>query len=368
MDAYGTTVDATVLGGVQYTWNIDKFWFMPAEFTAGVEYTNNFLHDEMLGYDRNLKQLSECYGLYAQNEWRNDSFSFLFGGRLDKHNKLENVVFSPRVNVRYAPIEPLTLRASYSSGFRAPQAYDEDLHVGAVGGEISLISLDPNLRPEYSHSVTGSIDFVKSFDHLTFNLTAEGFYTRLNDVFVLTQTGHDDAGNLLLERTNASGAVIGGVNLEGRLNYLNKVLFNGGFTYQQSEYVEDFEWSEDVAAQRKMFRSPDTYGFLAVEYKPLSALSITANTVYTGSMLVQHCAGYIEQDEEVNTPSFWDLGCKVAYDFQFGMGIKLQLSAGVKNILDAYQSDLDSGMDRDAGYIYGPSAPRTYFVGARFTL
>ncbi|MFC2774730.1 MAG: hypothetical protein ACFN4W_11190, partial [Segatella oris] len=26
------------------------------------------------------------------------------------------------------------LRASYSSGFRAPQAFDEDLHVGFVGG------------------------------------------------------------------------------------------------------------------------------------------------------------------------------------------------------------------------------------------
>ncbi len=368
LDAYGTTFDATILGGLQYTWNIDKFWFMPAEFTAGFEYNNNYLHDQMLGYERDLAQLSECYGLYAQNEWRNDIFSFLIGGRLDKHNKLENVVFSPRVNVRYVPVEPLTLRASYSSGFRAPQAYDEDLHVGAVGGEISLISLDPDLLPEYSHSVTASVDFVKSFDNLTFNLTAEGFYTKLNDVFVLTQIGHDDSGNLLLERTNASGAVIAGINLEGRLNYLDKVIFNGGFTYQSSEYVEAFEWSEDVEAQRRMFRSPDTYGYLAVEYKPLSALSVSANAVYTGSMLVQHCAGYIDQDEEVETPSFWNLGCKVSYSWQFGMGLGFELSAGVKNILDAYQSDLDCGIDRDAGYIYGPSAPRTYFIGAKFTM
>ena len=39
-----------------------------------------------------------------------------------------------------------------------------------------------------------------------------------------------------------------------------------------------------------------------------------------------------------------------------------------KNILDAYQSDIDKGAGRDSAYIYGPSLPRTYFFGIKLTL
>ena len=41
----------------------------------------------------------------------------------------------------------------------------------------------------------------------------------------------------------------------------------------------------------------------------------------------------------------------------------LEVNAGVKNLLDHFQRDLDKGMDRDAGYVYGPATPRTFFAG-----
>ena len=45
----------------------------------------------------------------------------------------------------------------------------------------------------------------------------------------------------------------------------------------------------------------------------------------------------------------------------------LQLNAGVKNLFDAFQSDLDRGPDRDPAYVYGPSLPRSYFAGVKFS-
>jgi outer membrane receptor for ferrienterochelin and colicins len=35
----------------------------------------------------------------------------------------------------------------------------------------------------------------------------------------------------------------------------------------------------------------------------------------------------------------------------------------MKNILDSYQNDFDKGINRDAGYIYGPMQPRTVYLG-----
>lgn len=45
---------------------------------------------------------------------------------------------------------------------------------------------------------------------------------------------------------------------------------------------------------------------------------------------------------------------------------QIELFGGVKNLFDAYQNDFDIGKERDSNYIYGPSAPRTIFIGLKF--
>ena len=365
--AYGRSTDLTSITGLQYRFSY-PCGRMNGDLTVGAEYTYNGLRDRMVGYNRDLKQDVHVVGVYAQNEWKNDRWSVLLGARVEKHNLLKNVVANPRATFRYTPIEGLVLRAGYSSGYRAPQAYDEDLHVAAVGGEVSLISLDPNLRPEYSHSATLSADWYRQFGRWEVNLTAEGFYTYLQDVFFLREDGRDAAGNLLFTRTNAPGAWVGGLNLEGKLSYGPWFTFQIGYTYQQSRYVVAQQWSPDVPAQIRMLHTPDNYGYVLIDVQPVHDFTISINGKATGSMLVPHLAGYIPQDEEVLTPSFWDLGIRLAYDIHLYKHYCLELSCGVKNILDQFQKDLDKGANRDAGYIYGPSMPRTYFVGLSLKL
>ena len=117
-----------------------------------------------------------------------------------------------------------------------------------------------------------------------------------------------------------------------------------------------------------MLRTPDNYGYWLLDIEPVSGLTISFNGKATGSMLVPHFAGYVAQDEEVTTRPFWDLGLRVAYDIHLYKHYCLEISAGVKNVLDHFQTDLDKGPNRDAGYIYGPSMPRTYFAGLALKL
>ena len=58
--------------------------------------------------------------------------TWVAGGRLDKHNLMDGVIFSPRANLRFNPTEKINLRASYSYGFRAPQATSTVLPPHAV--------------------------------------------------------------------------------------------------------------------------------------------------------------------------------------------------------------------------------------------
>ena len=64
-----------------------------------------------------------------------------------------------------------------------------------------------------------------------------------------------------------------------------------------------------------------------------------------------------------------DVTCNVrlSYDLRIYKEITLQLYGGVQNLFNAYQKDFDKGADRDSGYIYGPSLPRSWFVGAKFS-
>ena len=69
---------------------------------------------------------------------------------------------------------------------------------------------------------------------------------------------------------------------------------------------------------------------------------------YTGRMLVQHNAGYIERDTERLTPDFWDMGLRLSYNFRLTKQLRLELNAGVKNLFDSFQKDLDFGQNKDA--------------------
>ena len=367
-NAYGRTTDMTFVGGTQYNYEADRCLFMPATFTGGMEYSYDDLQDRMLGYNRTIAQTVHIGSLFAQNEWKNHYWSLLIGGRLDKHNLMDHVIFSPRANLRYNPTDDVNLRLSYSSGFRAPQAFDEDLHVTAVGGDVALIQLSPNLKEEKSQSLSASADLYHRFGAVQANFLLEGFYTDLRDVFLLEEIGRDAAGNLLLERRNGKGASVMGINLEGKIAYAWLQL-QAGATLQRSRYKEPEQWSDNpnVVPQKKMFRSPDCYGYFTATLTPVNRFTASLTGTYTGSMLVQHFAGYVPEDREESTPRFFDMQIKLAYDIPLMQAFTLQINGGVTNLFNAYQSDFDKGADRDAGYIYGPSTPRSFFMGCKIS-
>ena len=363
-NAYGKTTDLTWVGGAQYIYKSEKCVFMPADLTVGLEYNEDYLRDNMWGYNRTTDQIVRIVSAYAQNEWKNSQWGILLGGRLDKHNLIDGIIFSPRANIRYNPTENVNFRASYSYGFRAPQAFDEDLHIDNVGGTVSMIRLSDDLAVEKSQSVSVSADIYHSWGNWQANMLAEGFFTDLDDVFALRELGFEN-GILIKERHNESGARVFGGNLEGKVAYKNLLQVQMGVTIQNSRYKELRSWGEGVEATRDMFRTPDLHGYMTASYNLFKELTLALTGTYTGSMLVEHHAGMIEKNMTVRTPDFWDMGLKAAYNLKLYENFNLQVNAGVQNILNSFQNDFDSGADRDSGYMYGPTLPRTFFMGLK---
>lgn len=376
--SFGKTSELTYQVGGQFMHSFDNLWFMPAELTTGLEYLGSNLED-VSGYRKTpISQKTKNLGTFLQNEWKTSMWSFLLGGRIDKHNLVKNAIFSPRLNIRYNPTENINLRATYSEGFRAPQIFDEDLHVDIAGGAQVVRVLSEDLKEEHSRSISASADFYYQINNFQLNTLVEGFYTRLNNPFTSLKIG-----NQIRIENDAFGAAVYGINLEGKMAYGSLFDLQAGATFQKSEYDNKRKWWEpeteeeqslgEVVATRRMMRTPNVYAYFVATWNATKKFASSLSGNYTGSMLVPHEVGFgqegVHRFSKINvtetTPSFFELNLRTAYTIDIYNDTQLQLNAGIQNIFNAYQKDFDTGPGRASSYVYGPGSPRTFFAGLK---
>ncbi|MBN2668984.1 MAG: TonB-dependent receptor [Bacteroidales bacterium] len=386
-NAYGKTDGLTWVAGAQYVAHFKPSFWTPGDMTIGVENVNDRLKDTKLGVagsDNQMvaNQVINTSGMYAQYNIKYNRLKVLLGFRGDHYEiidlkretaKLNGTVINPRGNLLFDINEFLQLRTSYSTGYRAPQIFDEDLHIESSGARQIKHINDANLTEERSQSFSASLRHQKSYGKWETEILVEGFYTILNNAFVSDYTS-DTNGVLWSTRTNAkSGAEVYGSNIEIRLAPSRKFYVQLGGTIQASLYKEAQQWGEDTShVSREMTRTPMSYAYTIFNYEPTKKISLSVSGNYTGKMYVPHLAGgnradgsLIETEKLEVSPVFYVLNWKGTYTFKLGNTMFLDASLGINNILNSYQKDFDYGVNRDAGYNYGPIQSRTIFFSLK---
>lgn len=376
-NAYGDTDDIALVAGAQYTKNFER-----DVITAGYEFQYNNTTDQIAGYNREIDQKTNSSGIYAQYEWKPTSkFTALVGARYDyvsvdgqykllqlnRQSKMNASSFSPRLTILYDLTNELQFRGGYARGFRAPQAFNEDMHVSSAGGEQVFVLLAEDLKTEYANAYTGSLNYTTNFGSTQFNALVEGFYTDLLNPFTTVRTNELD-GVILDEMRNGSGAYVAGSNIEISIAPSDKWNIQAGGTIQRSRYraaQEIIEADEDTGeagiSVNRFVRSPNSYGYLNSSWKPTEDLALDLTGVYTGSMLVPHQVNRTL----VESGKFVEINFRVGYMFRIKEHFNIEANIGMQNILNQYQRDFDEGPMRDADYIYGPSRPRTVVFGLK---
>lgn len=388
MNAYGNTKDLSYSGGIQY-----KFLSGDFDIIVGTEINGGTLLDKKLGYreysvNQNTSELeivefpnktiadqaTVVGGGFAQIEKKFGEFSLSGGLRLDHYNitdeisdsDISNNVLSPRVTFLYGLTGNFQLRTSYAKGYRAPQIFDEDLHIETSDSRQVIHKNDPELKQETSHSFTGSLSYIKTSASTNLELLAEFFYTQLDDPFA-NEIGEPDAnGRVVYTRINEEkGAKVKGVNLEAKWIPSEFWDINAGFTVQTSEYGAPQDFNE-----KRFFRTPDTYGFAIINWEPRGGpWEISTSATYTGKMLVPYFGPLAEDPDSgvlKESDPFFDWSAKLTYCIDSNLA-DFDIFAGAKNILNSYQNDFDTGKDRDPGYIYGPVSPRMIYAGVKIS-
>ena len=416
-NAYGYTQDITTSIGGQYHVNFTK----QSSVLFGIDDNFNRLKDTKLGANGNpnstlVDQYVNTLGLFSQYEFKSRFVKASVGLRYDSYvirdlnedhdegsqDNINGNVLAPRLNFLFDLTSTLQFRLSYSKGYRAPQIFDEDLHIESSGARSILHRNDPDLKQETSHSFISSLRYNHIIGHTVAEFLAEGFYTRLMDPFAYEYIWDEDEENLYMVRQNAEdGAYVTGLNLEVNLAFPKHITMQLGYTFQRSRYDIPQAWGDDESSVTTEFlRSPDQYGYLTLDWHPGKRWELTFTATYTGSMYVPHYGlepiseeeyEWIENEEWDNidesrqseieailngdviegerlekSERFLILDARVAYTQPISKQTSLQFYGGVENIFNQTQALHDSGIYRDAGYIYGPCQPRTIVLGIKF--
>lgn len=401
-NSYGHTDDFTSSMGGQYVVNSDEFIFAASTTVFGLDNNTNQIHDQKLGAGGEpnttlTKQRVNTLGAFVQHDWKGKKVNFNFGIRLDNYvikdlnddvnqnGDYRNTVFVPRISMLYKITPNIRWRIGYGKGYRAPQVFNEDLHIELINALRVEHFNDPNLIQETSHSVTTSLntDFVTGAS--IHDLLVEGFFTYLKDPFADEYYPTDTLGSWGYMRVNAEdGAFVTGVNTELNSFWTDHINSQIGFTIQDSRYQSPQAWGDpDLGHTSTDFmRTPGTYGYATLNWNIWQNFTTTMTMNYTGPMWVPHFGLDPDTDDPLEQEAlengdviagerlersehFLIADLLFSYDFKLTKETTLQVYAGIKNIFNKTQAHHDSGVFRDAGYIYGPCQPRTFNLGVR---
>ncbi len=402
-DGYGHTNDFTSSVGGQYVVNSDEFLFAASSTVFGIDNNTNLINDQKLGSggDENTTlthQLVNTLGTFIQHDWKGKKMNMAMGLRFDNYiirdldandvnaeGNYSNMAFAPRISVLYKFTPKVRWRIGYGKGYRAPQVFNEDLHIELINAKRVEHFNDPDLIQETSHSFTTSLNTDFASGTALHNLLLEGFFTLLRNPFADEYFPTDSLGNWGYLRVNAEdGAYVTGVNTELNSFWTAHLSTQVGFTIQESRYQSPQAWGNPDLGHNSIhfMRTPNTYGYATMNWEPLEGFSTTLTLNYTGSMWVPHFGldtdteDPLEQEALENgdviageqlerSEAFLITDLLFSYDFKITRETTLQVYAGIKNLLNQTQAYHDSGVFRDAGYFYGPCQPRTFNFGIK---
>ncbi len=360
LNGYTRTENPLAITGLDMTFHFSK----NHDMLIGGSYTFEKLDDKVTHTEVQMLSRYKSFGGYMQYEGNFfDMVQLVAGFRVDNHSEIDDPIISPRANLLVHLRKNLQWRTAFTTGFAPPRIYVEDFHLTVVDGDAQHITNSTDLRAETSKSISTSFAWQVSTLGINFDISPGFYYTRLEDAFTLEE---DATRPGYWVRKNSEGADVIGAELDVKMR--TKTLdISMGFSMQEFEYkkeqmVFDDDGNGNPVMEKNMLRAPQMTGNAAIIYD-VHPFSLSTDMVVYGSMKTPHETS--NQNTVQTTPIFYEWGMRVAYEFYHTSDTHWEIFAGIKNILNSYQDDLDRGYERDAGYVFGPSLPRTFYMGIK---
>jgi outer membrane receptor for ferrienterochelin and colicins len=363
---YGTGRDPNAYGRTDNTLSVFdaqlNHYVRKHTVSWGLQASSEALTDRQPAYARLTDDTYRNIGVFVQDDWAfRPGWQVVYGLRADRHSAVDATIASPRLALMISPRENLDFRVSIARGFRAPQVFDEDLHLSSVAGEARIIRLSPALREEHSTNMMAGFEWKPEARLGQGLLEVNAFRTRLTDLFHVGEADDPATPEFDFVKSNFGGASVYGVEMNIGWGIEDRLIFQGGLVEQRAMFDEP----EPDFLSRDFFRTPRRYGNVMATWKEPRAGDFFIGVRFTGSMSAPHYAGFVTEDRLERTAPFTTIDASFSRPLVAADGGRLVVSVMGRNLTNAFQPDVDQGPLRDAAYVYGPRFPRSVSVGLR---
>lgn len=184
--------------------------------TAGADYMNDYLTTYQ--FTDNAAHSQTSVDAFVQFDYNPLSWlNVVASVRDDWFSESRNNAVTSRVAVMFK-LKPLSVRASYSGGFRAPTLKEMYMEFDMAG--IQMIYGNPDLKPERSHNFNVALERNGRVNGGIFagaySLTLSGFYNYYDSRITTTDVAADDVREEGAVYTNEDGVKVMGIDFNGR--------------------------------------------------------------------------------------------------------------------------------------------------------
>lgn len=339
---------------------------------------------------RGMQWSSDEYtpGLYAQYTYTLDErFSILAGVRGDLRlyeigqQRVDPIFFvTPRVHIKYAPLQELQLRMTAGRGFRTPQIWSENSSILAsnremvILGDYSHIDQKDRWTPELNQRAMGQIKPEESWNFglsasafipikdKTLNINLEAYLTLFQNQVVSDMDA--DPHKLLIYNLNGSSFA---ANYQIELSYP----FFTGFTATAAFRYSDVRTTYNGVLRIKPLQNPYK-GLITLSYQtPLKTWQFDLTTQFNGGGRMPDAPILADGTPawQTNLPFWVNMHAQVTRYFRHW-----SIYIGGENLLNYKQSSPIISADNpychsfDGSMVWGPVSGVMGYIGVRYNL
>jgi outer membrane receptor for ferrienterochelin and colicins len=344
-----------------YEFPIARKNYLRAGFSYHVELVNENItlpENSSKNYSGEYKRNEYIPGIFVENSIDLlDKISIIGGIRYD-YNNLYKSVITPRLLVRYQPLEQTVVRGSIGSGFRVVDVWNENANLFASSKNLVI---KDELNPE--KVLNYGVDFLQYFDGGFFGGSINLDYYR-TEFYNKIIPDYDTDPTKVIFANNEEGATSDIFSSELNLNFKNK--FELKFAYKYTNHIYNLN-----GVKREQYYNSKHKFFTTVSYSPKS-------NSYNASMSLQWYGKQLLPSTESNPVEYQRPNESEPYsiiNFQFTKNFQFfEIYTGIENLLDFTQknpiiaADDPFGKYFDTSMIWGPTKGREFYLGFRFLL
>ena len=327
---------------------------------------------DAVGSDR--ADLQHIPAAFVEDEWTlRPEWQLLSGLRLDYY-KRHGFIFSPRLNVKYAPDAQSSIRLNVGTGFRIVNLFTED-HAFISGQR--TIEIEGTLKPE--RSASGNLNYNRSYALSSGygSIDADLYYTHF---FNKIAPDYGEADKIIY-RNSAGFARTAGIAMNWSHSFAFPLSFTLGGLVQRAAIQEIGE--EGRLQTRALEFAPDWSSVATASYRiPRWRLNFGYSVNLTGPMELPRVYDLGENGLPLSEPrpTRSPITGRHNLQIQWNLAKAWTVSAGVQNLFDELQaySPLTGYNDPsapagfspyfDTSYAYATGHGREYFLGLRFEI